>query len=162
MSRWNHFRDDDINCFTDIGLLRETHELIVSHGKVHTVAVEVENIWRSKDVWFFLMTANNLDVVLHGWDHSDYSLMTKTEIEDHIRDSIDYWDHYSAAYNNPHPLKVWCPPWNKVSEEMRIVAKESGLEIDTRWKGDSDVYGHHYWEMSCPIRRQKLIHALNS
>jgi peptidoglycan/xylan/chitin deacetylase (PgdA/CDA1 family) len=161
MGRWNHFRDDDINCYTDVGLLREVHELIVSHGKVHTVAVEVENIWRSKSVWFFLMTARNLDVVLHGWDHSDYSKLDRLTIYEHLEKSLRYWNEHSAAYDHPHPLKVWCPPWNLVSHEMKDVSIELGLTIDSRWKGETEVYGFHYWEMRCPLRLNKLKSALS-
>lgn len=162
MSRWNVFRDDDVNCFTDVGLLREVHEMIVSHGKIHTVAVEVENVWRAKDVWFFLQTEKNLNVVLHGWDHSDYSKMPRLEICQHVRRSLEEWNHHSLAYDTPHPLTVWCPPWNRVSHDMEVAANAHGLKIDIRWKGDSDVYGFHYWECRDPERKAKLIKALNT
>jgi peptidoglycan/xylan/chitin deacetylase (PgdA/CDA1 family) len=162
MGRYSVFRDDDVNCFTDIGLLKYTHDLIESRGKVHTVAVEVESIWRAKSVWFFLMTAKNLDVVLHGWDHSDYSQLDRDTIYKHVEKSLHYWDHHSAAYDHPHTLTTWCPPWNRTSEDMWSVATDHRLTIDTRWKGDSDVYGFHHWEISDPAREAKLIKALES
>ena len=159
---YHTFRDDDISFTSDIGLLMQTHELIVSKGKVHTIAIQMERLWDNKEIWFFVMTARNLAVGLHGWDHSDYSRMSMTEILDHLRRCREHWDSHVGHYPNAPKITTFYPPWNRVSDELRQACQACGLTVDNRWKRGSGVYGFHSWELIDPIRRKKLERALDS
>lgn len=162
MNRYHTFRDDDVSYTTDIHLLMLAHDLIVSRGKLHTVAVQMERLWDNKEVWFFIMTAQHLRVGLHGWDHSDYSKKPYGEIDVHLRRCKEHWESHVRAYPDAPKISTFYPPWNRVSDDLRKACHAHGLLIDDRWKGNTGVYGFHSWELIEPQRRRKLERALDS
>lgn len=153
------WRDDDISVTTDATLLVKIHELFVKYHKTHTVAVQMKDIWENKEVWYFLMTAPNLNIGLHGWEHTDYSRIPRAEIKHELSMALDYWNFMIARGNyEPKPLSVFYPPWNKINEDLVDVCKELGLRVDNRVGGD--VFNFHSWEFIYPERLKHLEASL--
>lgn len=161
MPAYTLFRDDDISYTSNINLLMETHELFLKHDRQHLVTVQMYRLWENKEVWFWLMTAKNLAVGLHGWEHDDYSLMPEHNAAEQIKKSLDYWQTVSArgGYQAP-PITTFYPPWNHVSHTLDVAVRKCGLLLDSRWR--APVYGFHYWELIDPARREALEKALRS
>lgn len=154
------FRDDDISYTTDWRLLQEAHEIIESRGKIHTVAVQMYRLWENKEVWYWLMTAKNLVVGLHGWEHSDYSKMPYECIVEDIHKCKAYWMHNTRNYKNPPMWDTFYPPWNHVSNDLTLACRDTSLKLDSRVGGD--VFNFHYWELVDPTRRARLERACAS
>jgi peptidoglycan/xylan/chitin deacetylase (PgdA/CDA1 family) len=157
------YRDDDISVTTNIILLKKVHDIIVSRGKIHTVAVQMKDIWENKEVWYFLMTAKNLDVGLHGWTHRDYSKLSYDEIMRDIHESISYWESniLRGGYNKKE-IKTFYPPWNRVSQDLERACKDMGLILDSRTikTHPGEVYGFHYWTFTEQDSVDRLVSVL--
>lgn len=155
------FRDDDISVTTDVDLLIRTHNLFLKHNKTHTVAIEMERLWENKEVWFFLMTAKNLRVGLHGWSHAEYWKLSAEECESDIRKSLDYWKTVTqrGKYNAPK-ITTFYPPWNKVGDGLIEACERCGLTLDARVGGE--VYNFHYWAFIDANRLSQLEQALKA
>lgn len=155
------FRDDDISKYTDMTLMREVHQLFIDNKKIHTVSVEVEGLWDNKLVWYWLMTAPNLQIGLHGWNHSDYSVMAITDIIDHFQRSYRYWSERIAGGGyEKRDFVAFYPPWNKVGNGLRMVCEEYKLPLDNRVGGE--VYNFHWWTMHDDKRKAALQSALSA
>lgn len=153
------YRDDDICVTSNIEILRRVHEFFIKYNKVHTIAVLMEDIWENKEVWHWLMTAPNLEICLHGWDHKDFSVMTKEDIRADFKLCLDYWVRRLKDHKKEFiPIKKFLPPWNRVSEDLKVVCAEFGLEVDNRVGGE--VYNFHYWALYDPERIAALEEAL--
>ena len=138
------FRDDDISKFTDIGLITKIHSLFLKYNKTHTVAVEMDGLWENKAIWYWLMTAPNLYVGLHGWTHKDYSILPKEDIELDIQKSISYWNYnIERGKYKPKELKVFYPPWNKRSSLLEEICGKHGLRVHCEVGGGT--YNFHWW-----------------
>lgn len=138
------YRDDDISVTSDLGLLMKVHEQFIRYNRIHTVAVVMKDIWQNKEIWYWLMTARNLDVGLHGWEHRDYSRMDLIDIEGDITMSLEYWNHCRARGKYPHKqIEVFYPPWNKISPALQKACDEFSLALDNRVGGE--VFNFHYW-----------------
>lgn len=161
------FRDDDISCFTDLTTLKTIQGLFDIRNKVHTCSLLMKDLWESKGIWFWLMTTKNIDVALHGWEHIDYSLLSKGEIESDIRKCLTYWeinskramDVYGYDYR---PIKVFYPPWNKSSNDLIEVCDTLGLEVCTKTKVShpDEVWDFHWFECVRQDGLDKLKEAL--
>ncbi|MCC7422023.1 MAG: hypothetical protein IT428_17225 [Planctomycetaceae bacterium] len=161
MAKYQVFRNDDVSVTTDIGLLLRTHEAIEKAGRIHTVAVEMCDLWKNKEIWFFLQTARNLEVCLHGWEHSEYWRMTKDQCLEDIRKSLDYWKSMTerGGYRSP-PIKKFLPPWNKIGPGLLEACQIAGLELDARV--GPPVYNFHSWEFIDRNRLSRLEEALHA
>jgi len=141
---FNLYRDDDVNKYTDMELMERIHKLFLESNKIHTVAVEMEDLWESKEVWYWLMTTPNIDVGLHGWTHKDYSALSYEEIRKDIQQALDYWNmHIKMAGYKERPIKVFFPPWNRVSQRLRDACANLKMKVDDRVGGE--VYNFHWW-----------------
>lgn len=154
------YRDDDICVTSNVTLLRQVHDLFIKHNKIHTVAVQMKDIWDNKEVWYWLMTAPNLEVGLHGWEHKDYGVMPYSEIYSDIERSINYWNtHIVKGKYHQKPLKKFFPPWNSSSYRLEEACEKFGLTVDTRVGGE--VYNFHYWALQDKDRMKKLEDTLS-
>lgn len=156
---WVIYRDDDISRFTDYRLLDKVHGLFLEYNKIHTVAVEMEGLWENKLVWFWLMTAKNLDIGLHCWRHEDYSQKSENEINRLVKQSLGYWhSNIERGGYTPRPIKKFYPPWNRVCPALYKVCKQYGLEVDNRVGGE--VFNFHWWEFIEKERWERLTNVL--
>jgi hypothetical protein len=143
------YRDDDVSKFTDISLFMKVHSLFGKYQKLHTVAVEMEDLWENKVIWYILVTQKNIKVDLHGWKHKDYSILSYQEIVDDIRRSLDYWymnierGYGIDAIGKDKKITTFFPPWNRVSDNLKKACIDTGLTLDSRIGGD--VYNFHWW-----------------
>jgi hypothetical protein len=104
----------------------------------------MRGLWDNKVIWYWLMTAPNLDIGLHGWIHEDISNTPIEHIRNTIQKSLDYWNfHIQRGKYEPKIIKVYYPPWNKSSDDLGGVCRELGLEVDNRVGGE--VYNFHWW-----------------
>lgn len=153
------FRDDDISVTSNITLLKQVHNHFVTYNKMHTVAVLMKDLWENKEVWYWLMTAENLEIGLHGWEHSDYGKMSPDRIRRDIENSLWYWKERIAAGKYPYrPIKVFYPPWNSTSQHLESVCEEFFLKVDSRVGGE--VYNFHYWALQDFGKLEDLKEAL--
>jgi len=155
------YRDDDVSKFTDIGLITKIHSLFVKYNKIHTIAVEMDGLWENKVVWYWLMTASNLDVGLHGWTHKDYSILPAEDIELDIQKSISYWNYnIERGKYKPKELKVFYPPWNKTSSLLEEICGKHGLSVNNEVGGDT--YNFHWWTFIRPTDFERLEKSLQN
>lgn len=154
------FRDDDINKYADVNLLMEIQGLFVKYNKVHTVTLEMEDLWENRALWYWLMMTPNLDVALHGLRHDDYSTFDYRTIQDHLGCALEYWEENSkrAGYKYK-PITVFYPPWNKVSDDVHRACKDLGLEVND-CVDTAKVYNFHWWECIYKENLDKLEEML--
>ena len=139
------YRDDDVSKYTDLTTIMKIHELFVLYNKVHTVTLLMEDLWESKGIWYWLMTAPNIDIALHGWGHSDYSKMTYDEIRENLLKCVIYWESNIVRGGWKYKkLTTFYPPWNKVSDDLRRVCEVCDLKINDCVDA-SKVYNFHWW-----------------
>jgi peptidoglycan/xylan/chitin deacetylase (PgdA/CDA1 family) len=140
------------------------HDLFKKHNRVHRVAVEFQDLWRNKEVWYMVVTEPLIDVALHGWTHNFYYKMPYDEIMTDFKKSLDYWEEYVTrgfGKDKVKPIKIHHPVWNKVSTELERACRDLGLEIDSRHGAEHpEVYGFHSWDCHYPERLQRLENAL--
>lgn len=115
-------------------------------------------LWENKEVWYFLMTAKNLAVGLHCWEHKDYGTLSREVLREDISKSLEYWNsHVSRGGYSPPEITVFFPPWNSSSSDLESVCEEFALCVDTRRGGP--VFNFHYWELVDQSRVQNLEKA---
>lgn len=154
------FRDDDICITSNSELIYRVHNLFIKHNKIHTIAVLMDNIWDNKEIWYWMMTAKNLEICLHGWTHTDFSKMTEQEIREDLTKCFDYWKMRLECHKKPYiEIKKFLPPWNRVSDTLKKVCSEFGLEVDNRVGGE--VYNFHYWALYDTYRMDELDKVLS-
>jgi len=149
------FRNDDIFLTKSVRSgqiynfkkFKESHELL--KGRIHILSIiasEIDNYPEMKD--YILANKKDFRFGIHGWEHSDYSKMTKEQIKKELtmaRDKIE--DTFEVE------VKWFFPPWNRVSESTRKACNEIGLRINENYiipkqfiKGvKGDVIDFHYW-----------------
>jgi peptidoglycan/xylan/chitin deacetylase (PgdA/CDA1 family) len=159
MSDIKIFRDDDISVTSNCDLLRHVHELFIKYNKTHTIAVLMKDIWENKEIWYWMMTAPNLEICLHGWDHKDYSVMNEEDIRKDLNLCLNYWEKELKDHKKEYiHIKKFLPPWNRVNATLIKICDEFGLEVDNRIGGL--VYNFHYWCMYDQDRMKALEEAL--
>lgn len=147
------WRDDDVSKYTDLTTLFKIQELFDKYNRIHTVTLIMDELWESRGVWEWLMTTQNIDIALHGFMHCDYSTMSYVWVESHIQGSLEYWEENSKRGGYKfRPLKVFYPPWNKVSDDVYKICSKYGLEVNT-CVDESKVYNFHWWEC---VKKQGL------
>lgn len=140
------YRDDDIGKFSDVNLLIEIQKLFDKHKKIHTVTLIMHDLWESRGVWEWLMTTPNLDIALHGWQHVDYSPFQFQAMVDELNTALHYWrENIERMGYEYKEITVFYPPWNKVSDNMRLASSKVGLELNDCVDKD-EVYNFHWWE----------------
>lgn len=121
------------------------HDLFIKHSKIHTVTILMKDLWESRGVWEWLMTTPNLDIALHGWEHEDYSKLPYQVAKNDIACCLQYWKENTDRMGYNIPLKVFYPPWNKVSNELIMALGDLGLELND-CIDETKVYNLHWWE----------------
>lgn len=153
------YRDDDISVTSNITLLMKVHELFIKHNRIHTVAVLMKDLWENKEVWYWLQTAPNLEIGLHGWDHQDYGKLDKVSLWSLLTASLEYWQIRTLRGGYKlRPITTFYPPWNSVSQDLMRVCNSFGLTVDSRVGGE--VYNFHYWALFEDRRMKELEEAL--
>ena len=154
------WRDDDVNVYADIDTLKRIQALFNKYDKVHTVAILMKDLWEGKGVWYWLMTTPNLDIALHGSEHKDYSVMSYDEICYDLLRTFHYWkEHTVQGGYGLRSIRVFYPPWNKVSDNLRRACAEFNLKVNDS-VDLAEVYNFHWWEMIDPDNLKKLEEEL--
>lgn len=156
------WRDDDISKYTDLATIMAIQDVFDRCGKVHTVTLLMEDLWESRGIWEWLMTTPGLDIALHGWRHDDYSAMRYSkDIEYRLSEALEYWSKYTANSDVDRPLKVFYPPWNKVSKNVELACKNLGLELNVN-VNPAEIYSFHWWKFIGGIGLGDLEDVLNA
>lgn len=160
------FRDDDINIHTDSGLFRQVHELFNKYGKTHTIAVEMENLWDNKFIFYYIAMNRNIKIGLHGWTHRDYSKLSYDECCADIGKSLKYWYENrnrmllpEIAAHESNRIDTFYPPWNRVSDSLKKACEFHGLKVDARCTLP-EVFNFHFWTMFETHRIKELEELL--
>lgn len=147
-------------------IFTKVHDLFEKHGKVHTIAVEMKDMWDSKTIFYFIATKTNIKVGLHGWTHRDYSKLSYDECVADIEKSLKYWrDNVSrmitpdVANHKSNVIDTFYPPWNRTSPDLIRACEKCGLKIDAR-HSVPEVYNFHFWSMTQKSHLEKLEQAL--
>lgn len=148
------WRDDDPNVYTDVCIFKQIHANFIKRGETHTVAVIMKNLWKNHALFYYLATAPNLVIGLHGWEHKDYSTLSLEECDDDIRLSIDYWkENATRMVGNAKPITTFFAPWNRESWSIRKACEQNGLKFcnvkNGEWEGET-VKSFHWWSVDKP------------
>ncbi len=85
--------------------------------------------------------------------------MSEEEIRADFNKCFDYWKHKLACHKKEYiPIKKFLPPWNRVSDTLKKVCTEFGMEVDNRVGGE--VYNFHYWALYDEWRMKELENVL--
>jgi hypothetical protein len=136
------FRDDDINRFTDIQVFLEIHNLFIKYNKTHLCVCEMKDLWESRGLWHLLMTLPNIEIGLHCWEHIDYSVLTYEQAKENIQKCLDYFYSKRNGYTAKE-IKIFCPPWNRVSLPLSKACFDLGLSVNDG--NDGKTYNFHWW-----------------
>lgn len=145
------WRDDDVNVYTDAFKFKELHQQFIDKNQIHTAAVLMKDLWENHALFWYLANAPLLEIGLHGWEHKDYSKLTYEECYKDIKKSLDYWKEKNAKMaRNIKEIKTFFAPWNRESEEIRRVCRDTGLNFCNikrgQWMGQ-EVKSFHWWNM---------------
>lgn len=160
------YRDDDVNCFTDLTTFMIIQGIFDNHNKIHLAVVEMKDLWDSKGIWYILATHPHIKIGLHGWTHKDYSKMSFDEVCRDFQACLDYWyKHLEEGFGKSAitPMKkidTYYPTWNRVSDDLKKACDKFGLKLDNREGGD--VFNFHWWEALHPNFMPKLEKELAS
>ena len=145
------YRDDDPNVFTDAHLFKKLHEQFLKEGKVHTAAVLMKDLWQNHALFYYLATAKDLIIGLHGWEHKDYSKLSYEECYNDLKTSLDYWKENSTRMTGQcKEIKIFFAPWNRSGENIIKACKDIGLEFCNTQKGpwqDKYIKSLHWWNV---------------
>lgn len=150
------YRDDDLPQGISMETLNEIHQLFIRSGKIHTMSILASELEKSPGFVQYVNSHKNIDLVLHGWTHTNYSLEKDDVIREDLRNSLLAFDKYFSKYPT-----VWYLPWNGwVKGEgfthvprVKEIAVEFGLEVITDCtdigrflKGEKKevIYFHHW------------------
>ena len=140
------YRDDDINYLTSADELKRIHEPFACRGVVHTVAVEMYQLWENKSLFHFLATDRFIDIELHGWRHDDYSTWTSKSVRHDLSKAIDYWNEHVRDHDFLNTITTFFPPWNKTSQSVVWACRELGLKLSH--ERSDYAWQFHYWEVT--------------
>jgi peptidoglycan/xylan/chitin deacetylase (PgdA/CDA1 family) len=145
-------RDDDCNVYTDAFRFKEFHQkYFVNADKIHTVAVIMKDIWENHALFYYLATAPNLEIGLHGWKHKDYSKLSYEECYQDLKKSLDYWKENSRRMvGYAKRIENFYAPWNREGEEIKKACQDLGLGFCAVqrgiWEG-KQVKSFHWWDI---------------
>lgn len=145
------WRDDDVNCYTDAFRFKELHERFIKKGEIHTAAVIMKDLWENHALFYYLATAPNLEIGLHGWEHKDYSLLNHEECYSDLKKSLNYWkENAERMVGKAKKIKTFFAPWNHESDEIKWACDDLGLDFCAvkggEWKG-KNVKSFHHWNL---------------
>jgi peptidoglycan/xylan/chitin deacetylase (PgdA/CDA1 family) len=147
----NLFRDDDANVYTNSYQFKKIHEQFIKEGKIHTVAVLMKDLWQNHALFYYLATAPQLEIGLHGWEHKDYSLLDYQECYGDLQMSIDYWSENSLRMTGQEKkITTFFAPWNREGENIKKACQDLGLKFCNigkgQWEG-KEIRSMHWWNI---------------
>jgi hypothetical protein len=111
----------------------------------------MRDLWENHALFYYLNIASHMSVQLHGWNHVDYSKMSREECVSDLKKSIDYWNTNSKRMlGTCTPMTTFFAPWNHVGEGIVQACKDVGLRFcavrDGEWEGEK-VVSFHWWNV---------------
>jgi peptidoglycan/xylan/chitin deacetylase (PgdA/CDA1 family) len=120
-------RDDDVFIRPNFQKFKETHETILAFPSVlHVCAIVCDSVWADGilDYIRHQQVAGNIEIQLHGWSHIDYAPLSKDQLREHMKMSMD-WLH-DNFWVTP---TIWYTPWGAHTLLMDEVAAEYRLKL---------------------------------
>ena len=154
------YRDDDINVRTSFTLFKQINEEFKKAGRVHTIAVVMKDFFDNYELAHYCFTEENINIELHGWEHTDFSKMTAFNIKTSIEKSIKYYNEnierrYQVGAGNLEENKILTTlflPWNRVDKNglVQSACNDHNLRHcdvrDGEWQGNK-IVSFHYWSV---------------
>jgi peptidoglycan/xylan/chitin deacetylase (PgdA/CDA1 family) len=78
------FREDDVNKDTDVAVLKYIHEQFLDNHLTHTVSFLCDGLEKNTKLIDYINSTTNWDLAIHGWNHHNYCVMSKSQIEDEL------------------------------------------------------------------------------
>ncbi len=129
-------RDDDVlwgrrnhkfDPLTEVERFKQVHEWLCQSNQIlHVPALLVTSLQMYPDGIKYIRERTELGLMrpeLHGWDHSDYSIMPMEQMRQHMELSLAWF--YRVGL--PRPSKLYAT-FGNVSEHMKEISNEYGLE----------------------------------
>jgi len=139
------YRDDDVSMYTCAYAFKTLHEKFIQHDKVHTVALIMKDLWQNHALFWYLATAPNLEIGLHGWEHKDYSTLSYEECFSDLKRSLEYWIENSTRMTKRcKPITTFFAPWNRESENIKKACADLGL-IFCNTATSNEIRSFHHW-----------------
>ncbi len=144
-------RDDDISLYTNSYQFKKIHEQFLKEGKTHTAAVLMKDLWQNHALFYYLATAPNLEIGLHGWEHRDYSKLSYDECNEDIAKALEYWSENSnRMVGSCKPIDTFFAPWNREGENIKKACEDNGLKFCNigkgQWEG-KEIKSLHWWNV---------------
>ena len=144
-------RDDDISLYTNSYQFKKIHEQFLKEGKTHTAAVLMKDLWQNHALFYYLATAPNLEIGLHGWEHRDYSKLSYDECNEDIAKALEYWSENSnRMVGSCKPIDTFFAPWNRESENIKKACSDNNLKFCNIGKGPwegKEIVSMHFWNV---------------
>lgn len=145
------FRNDDVSCETNLQQFAAVHELFKKYNVLHTVALICKDIQKAPDLIKYI-NDNDIDVQVHAWEHTDFTLLSDAEIRSQFKKSIAAIKKYFKKTPT-----VFYPPWNKSDDRVKNIADQFGLTVSANKVSLSgylrgaagDVINFHSWSDEC-------------
>jgi len=150
------FRNDDFDPRYKIEMVRRVHEMFNDRGLIETICVQISrngHIGHKPEIIRYVRTHPEYDIALHGWDHEEYHKMELGDILKSLAASL-----YLTEQQFGVRPKVFYPPWNGDSKELRLACHMLELEYSNkatyiihylkepkRYKKTPAIY-FHMWE----------------
>lgn len=150
------WRDDDISVYTCPHLFKDLHQKFIDKKQTHTVAVVMKDLWQNHALFWYLATAPFLEIGLHGWEHKDYSKLSREECFDDLSHSLHYWENNITRMlqiekvPQDKKIKTFFAPWNRESENIISACIDVGLQfcnVKGGWWNGKKVKSFHWWNV---------------
>jgi peptidoglycan/xylan/chitin deacetylase (PgdA/CDA1 family) len=146
------FRDDDICATTPTALLQSAHNIFLTNGVIHTLALVSQHLDEefAQNLVAYIKATPLFDLQLHCWNHVDLTEdMARTEL--HLLQSLEMIERVFGV----RPTTLY-PPWNRSNKNTQEIAEALGLTVSTdkislegylRCGGlaREEVINFHYW-----------------
>jgi peptidoglycan/xylan/chitin deacetylase (PgdA/CDA1 family) len=78
------YREDDVSKLTDVSVLKYVHEQFLNNHLTHTVSFLCDGLEQNIPLIDYINKTHNWNLAIHGWNHHNYCMMSKTQIEDEL------------------------------------------------------------------------------
>ena len=153
------WRDDDINFETDMHKFIKVDTLLQKYKVKHTIALICKDIQKAPDLIGYIKD-NDIDVQVHAFEHTDFTLLTKDEMRLQFKKSIAAIKKYFKKAPD-----TFYPPWNRsnafveeVAEEFGLTVKDQKISLSQYLRGAAgEVINFHSWSDECKDLEAALI-----
>jgi len=155
------YRDDDVNVRTSFTLFKQINEEFKKAGRVHTIAIVMKDFFDNYELAHYCFTEPNIDIELHGWEHTDFSKISIMSAIQEISICLRYYKEnverrYQVKYDELSKnkrLTTLFLPWNKDGISPRRACDELNMfSCDVQngeWQGNK-IISFHYWSVGDP------------